>query len=315
MERLESPGYLFGRQNAVKAFFAAVRDRYPAAFVELRDLSFDPLEGEHVIEAGDFASHRSTLLNNRAGTLFPVAAPLQEITTEGLQDKTPMPGRPGQVLRPPAVVIDDDLGSFREPLLVFFIPPAIIAWSTKWTVATPRVQAAAVHLRRQWKRRPDAADNCELLWGALPMLLGTQLVVAPTEEQWQSWKFPPIGASPMQESANEFLTRAREHYDLRARAWFQKLASETERAGVLQPSTGARRFRELQRHADWLARVQVGAMSPADVARQDIVTRVAVDRAVRTLASLIELPLRPIRKTGRPPGRREHASRRRTSKK
>ena len=293
--RYEDPEYPFSLPDAVAAILKAVRRRYRHVLEELRDLPAGEHEGVHVRDASEIARDTELLLTHGLGTLYRVSPVLMSTADvpAGTGAKETLPGSHA------AVIVEGVTGG--EPCVAIFIPPAIDEWAIRWHLGTPSLEAQAVLVRSQWRRNPKAAKKCELIFSALPAIVGTRHAKLPTEAQWNGWGSSTIGANPIIESLPAFVERARAHYQARERLYY---TGEPDKKGI-RPFVLRTSMRERQRHADWLVRVQVGGESPADVARRDGVEQRAVYQAVRRLARFVNLTLRPLPKTGRPPGRRE----------
>jgi hypothetical protein len=324
--RYDTPGQHFGRRDAEIAFLAAVRTRYPASFEELSRLPVHQLEGGvHIVEASEIPRFSRFFAERRLGRLYVVSGRIPNV----IEDLKPLDVKTtfsDSFPRGPAVVIDDHLGQFAEPALVVFIPASINMWAAKWKLSTPRLEATAVLIRATWSKSPDAAKDFSMITPGLPIGFATEFASVPSEGHWNSLGVPAIGANPMLESETQFLKRASQHYNQRVERYYEARLSPQAEQGVTSADTkeggladrifvATQTLRELHSHAGWLARVQVGGESPAHVGREFKATRAAVDHAVRRLARFLNLPLRPFRRPGRPPGRRELNPRRRVASK
>jgi hypothetical protein len=203
------------------------------------------------------------------------------------------------------VIIDDDVGSFRAPVIVVFVPPSIIEWAQRWRLSSAEIEMTAVLLRQQWRRQPDAAQDCRLLFSSLPFIIGHGDVKLLSEQHWQSLGLPSMGVDPMLESEDQAAERARALHRERSRRYY-------EAGEVGQPRFVRRRAaHQLAEHADWLVRVQVIGESPAVVARNVNRTANAVYVGLKRLAALLDLELRRLPRKGRPIGSRDSTPRRR----
>lgn len=97
----------------------------------------------------------------------------------------------------------------------------------------------------------------------------------------QNCALAPIRADPLRESETSFLTRARDHFQARVRKGEQK--------GYTRVSPKS----NLDQQIDWLIRFQLHRQSRRAIAAKDNKVREAVDRAIRELAALLDLRLRP----------------------
>jgi hypothetical protein len=102
----------------------------------------------------------------------------------------------------------------------------------------------------------------------------------------------PIAADPVRESRENFLARARNHFDARA------VRGKTLGYRKVSPKPSL-----LTTHLDWLVRFQLKGEAFAQIAAAcgSVGTRQTVDAAVRSLARLLELTLRPTPRGGARP--------------
>ena len=105
----------------------------------------------------------------------------------------------------------------------------------------------------------------------------------------------PIGADPIRESREEFLTRAFNHWNARAVALDDVLLASDQSVTAPAPRP------ELPRHIDWLIRFQVKGESATEIATNPIALfRPTVSVEIRRLTKLLELKPRPGCPRGRP---------------
>lgn len=308
--RYDSPDQTLTKQAAVRAMFGALRTHRPAAIQELRDLERHPMEGVHNLER---------LLAEQAREIAPRKVPSERLVVVARIEQVEEPIAPTDSLHSRAarpsfrrfIIAEEEIS---DPVVVVFVPAPVEAWLQKWRLACDELAMAAVLIRAQWVRRPDAAKACTILMSSLPQLLRVPQVTLLGEAQWSSLGQSPIGANPMLETAEQFLRRAQEHYRTRALAYENSAKhADIASAGPFVPS---RQRRQLDTHAEWLVRVQAGDETPASLARgsSEKVTRQTVDEAVRQLAGLVGLPLRAMPRRGRRPDVREMTPRRRQKK-
>ncbi len=299
--RLDTPSLAFSTYDAVCALFVAVQNCRPDCIRELRDLPRHQLEGWHPVPADRVNGFDQRARQEGLGYVQPISHVLPQ-------------GQPQIDAANPsfrnAVFIDEELHAGHEPQIVVMVPTSITDWATKWHISCAAVEVAAVLVRCQWVLNAEFAARCELAFSSLPMMLGSKYVRVLGEVHWSALDHPEIGAQPMLESEEEFLGRAKVHYRKRREALVKSdsLMSEDGAAFVEAPA-----WRELQRHAAWLAHVQVALRSPASLAQEFRVSRDAVAKAVRRLARQIGMQLRKLPITGRPPGAADRRKRRRIS--
>jgi hypothetical protein len=111
----------------------------------------------------------------------------------------------------------------------------------------------------------------------------------------------PVAADPLQETKDHFMSRAEDHF----RARQLRLRRIAKDAGFT--SNPPAQTPELAKHVGWLVRFQINDESASAIARSSGLhgpdQRVTVAKAIRQLARLIGLPLRPVAR-GRPRCRR-----------
>jgi hypothetical protein len=315
--RYDSPEHVLTEQEAIRVLLTAANRLYPGAFLALRDLPTHPLEGLHLLALADVPNLSTSLARTKSGWLHVVSREIgaHEGEVERGQD---VPGTPPPDATPkslgPAIFWDDEIdieiGRPARAVMAVMVPRSVHDWAVKRGLSTPQIESAAVLIRAQWVRRPDAAKDGVVLFSSLRSILGVRFGKMPNEEEWKKLGCSSLGAIPMLESEEQFAQRARHHYQQRVAAYYERGPDGAPEEIIAAPTT-----RELGRHAEWLARVQIGGESPAAIAKGSDVTRQTVDGAVRNLAKFLELSLRRLKKSGRPPGTKNSTFRRTASQK
>jgi hypothetical protein len=226
---------------------------------------------------------------------------------EGGNNLTPLERLAASVIEAPSTTAQETYGS------------AFQGWAERWHLSTPWVVAKArlraidraLDQERPSKRKEGRSDY-EGLWppayfAALERLIerrNTPTVEASElVQQWGNIERAAAArpaAQPAMETESEFLARCREHY--RAR----------ERLLSALAGTKPRSLKEIEQHAVWLLRIQVGRESIAAVGIDHRKEANTVRGAVRRLAELLPITLRAFSR-GRQAGRKESASRRRVA--
>jgi hypothetical protein len=98
----------------------------------------------------------------------------------------------------------------------------------------------------------------------------------------------PLSADPVHETSDQFLFRAREHWNARV--------SLGKKHG-LRPAFGGRKWREFDRDLERLLKFQIDRVTFTEIAERPS-AKPAVEKAVRRLARLLKLELRPLLKGG-----------------
>ena len=282
--RWDTPDRQGSHQEAIYAFLSAVQKIVPAVFTELRDLPPHEMEGPHVCEAKDQRLYAEASATGIGKFFLLTALPA---------DQTRQVVGAGRITG--ANVLDDDLGAFVEPAMMVFVPRATVELAKKWHLSTPRIEATLALLRFQWRRRPNAARRCKLVFSALPTMLRDATVSLPSEAQWTKSRAPAVPPNPMVESEREYLERAAAEYRKREEAYYRRSG---RRAGA-RAFVPRHRSPDLDQHSQWLARRQVLAEPWSAIAKAHGVTTDAVRKAVSRLAKTLGLRL-PVRRRGRP---------------
>lgn len=282
--RYDAPDQRGARYEAARAVIQAVARLKPEALVQLRDLEVHEAEGWDVLEL-----KTTQLFNTRAGL---------DVGRIHVLTQLPGPMPAGDEIY---VATDRNL---ETPVIGVFAPPAVIDWVRRWKLQTPEFEVTTVLLRQMWRRRPQAARECELLFSSLPSVFGDGGAKLLSEKIWQSAELRMPAVDPMFGSETDVIHEIKRVY--RARAHLLESGDGLSRKRVLR-----RNLRQLGDHADWLARLQVCDMSPSQVASAVNREVQAVYLAVRRLARFLELELQPLPRVGRGLGRGDVSSGRR----
>jgi hypothetical protein len=183
-----------------------------------------------------------------------------------------------------------DRGKIRDITLVCCLfdeaPGPLVAWAARWHLSAAWAPWAGLSTLALWQRDKRARE--ELRWG-LPLVpyrrtTNSNLTMSPDPGMEQL------------SSARRRLGRIRRDADI-LRIWARAEAEAVERGFVRRVV-----FRDLERHASWLARFQVSGEAFARIAKSDLAPaksagaarqkRHRVKLATSKLAALLELTLR-----------------------
>lgn len=293
--RFDVPSLAFTRYECAQAVLRHVAAYYPGVIEILRGLP-SKLDGLATY-AGDVEEASAVLERTNVGSLIRLSSVLPYKQESGSTSRE-------DLFRFLAL---DQKETVRDGELVVLVSNASKAWAQSTHLACEPIEVAASLLRGEWARTSERQSQEQPL-SELFDVVGFPFFVLATLIVGDPPEAPDISAMPMLESESQFLSRAREHYQIRAQHALAAIAAKGT-STIKRPS-----LRELDQHAGWLARVQVGGETPAQIARGSRTTREAVDKAVRRLALLLGIGVRKLRKTGRPPKVREVGKRRRAAR-
>ncbi len=292
--RRDTPLRIESLRQARRAFFCQLCEVVPGALKELRASPTRNHEGR-IVNAAE--SLLPTLTHGVWVDTRPLALPSDVAAT--LEAHATGRARPTRAGWSPTLLDIDVYRAFADHV---FVSDRILKWAKKWHVDVNWVEAFATLVRARWRHTPEQSLREVLATlPAFPRLHPVSAMtpfVGPISELAGG---PVISADPRKETQTQFLARAKRHY--------QQRSAFLDAVSVAIP-----RDTDLDRDCAWLVRAQVRGEAIKNIAGEADVRRQAVDRVIRDLARLIEIPLRLPRRPGRAPGRQEHAPRHRASR-
>ena len=173
---------------------------------------------------------------------------------------------------------------------------ALPKWSEQWHLNTPWVLEHARDTMAAWQLRWCPQTEWHVTAGYVddPALSDDEL----------RFLFEDRGWKPQREREAQARTRIAAAFQKTLDRYLESIRGRMDAAvktGRYKPTPSKR---ELEQHCEWLARFQVKGESFKEIAETcGMVTADAVEVAVRRAARFIGLTLRPLPRTGRPPGR------------